>query len=416
MAADPQRLVVAELDRLAGTLPSLGIAVSGGGDSIALLHIAAAWGRTRSVGIQAASVDHGLRPESAAECRAVAQVCAGLGIAHAVLTWTHDGRIEGNRMAAARGARMRLLAQWATAQGLAGVALGHTQDDQAETVLMRLGRGAGLDGLSGMAAARRQSGTLWLRPMLGVRRADLRGWLSDRGIGWIDDPSNDDRGYERVRVRQAIAASGLPVAAIAGSAALLAEARAALAQAAVVAAAGVQADRGMLRLPLPALAQPPEIRRRLIAAALRWVTGNDYAPRGAGVTRLCALLERGDQGTLDGVIARPRRGWVEMMREPAAVRPGLCPGPIGAGDGAAVWDRRWLIGPLPPGARIEQVRPADLAGRDWRASGLPRDALLSSPALHAGGRVVLPLLDGAGATAVRPLRGHQDYLSLLQAH
>lgn len=417
MAADPQALIAAELDRLAGTMPALGVAVSGGGDSMALLHIAAAWGRRSGVRVEAASVDHRLRPESTAECRMVAQVCAGLDVAHTVLTWTHGDRIEGNRMAAARNARMRLLAQWAGARGLGAIALGHTQDDQAETLLMRLGRGAGVDGLSGMAPARQQAGAVWLRPMLGVRRADLRRWLADRGVGWVDDPGNDDRAYQRVRVRQAIAASGLSVAAIARSAALLAEARTALAQAAAAAAAGVQADRGVLRLPIAALAQPPDIRRRLIAAALRWITGDDYAPRGEEITRLAAVLDGGGQATLAGTIARPRRAWVEFIREPAAVRPGLplAPSPAGGAEGV-VWDNRWIIEGLPPGARIERTSPADLAARDWRAAGLPRPALLSSPAIHAQGRIALPLLDGPASGALRPLRGRDEYLSVLQAH
>ena len=108
--------------------------------------------------------------------------------------------------AAARAARMRLLSDWAKDRGLDAVVLGHTQDDQAETLLMRLARGAGVDGLSGMAAARSQAGALWLRPMLGVRRDALRGWLTGRGIGWADDPTNEDEGFDRIRVRRAIAA------------------------------------------------------------------------------------------------------------------------------------------------------------------------------------------------------------------
>lgn len=413
MAPDLQGAVLAELDRIGGGLTALGIAVSGGGDSTALLHIAAAWGSAAGVAIEAATVDHALRPGSAAEAQAVARVCARLGVPHAVLTWDHGGRIAGNRMAAARAARMDLLAGWAHARGLGGVALGHTQDDQAETLLMRLGRGAGVDGLSAMAARRAQQGTLWLRPMLGVRRTALRGWLRGQGVGWIDDPTNDDRAYERVRVRRAIEAADLPVAGIARSAALLAEARAALAEAAVAAVAPAQADRGMLRLPAAVLAQPAEIRRRVIVAALRWITGGDYPPRGDEVMHLTGTLAGGGQGTLGGALVRVRGPWVEVMREPAAAR--RAP-PAAPGGGGLVWDGRWLVEGLPPGAAVAATGAADLAGRDWRAAGLPRPALLSAPALHLDGGTVLPLLDAAAGIAARPLRGTADYLSLLRAH
>ncbi|HMM08799.1 MAG TPA: tRNA lysidine(34) synthetase TilS [Paracoccus solventivorans] len=462
MSASPQAVphaVAAALDRLAGDLPALGVAVSGGSDSLALLHLAAAWARPRGLRIEAATVDHRLRPESAAEAESVARSCAGLGIAHEILVWDHGGDVPGNLMDAARRARLRLLAGWAAARGLGAVALGHTQDDQAETLLMRLARGAGLDGLSGMAESRQQGGILWLRPLLGLRREALRDWLRGQGIAWADDPSNDDPGYERVRVRRAIAALGLPVPALARSAAYLAEARAALAEAAVAAAAGASADRGMLRLPLAALQDSaPEIRRRLLLAALRWVTGADYPPRGEDAARLLAALLAGGQGTLEGVIARVRGGVVEFLREPAAaarggaVAAGLCPGatavalfaensppdhPAGKqpwglfsdppsipgahkpGDIYAprtlLWDRRWRLEGLPEGAEVTAAGEAEVVARDWRGAGLPLAALASSPLVTAGGRAILPLLDRREISAI-PLRGLPEFAAILRSH
>lgn len=424
MAAEPQDYVSAELDRLAGDLPALGIAVSGGGDSVALLHMAHAWGRARRVRIEAATVDHRLRPEAADEAQAVATMAERLGVPHTVLTWQHRG-VTGNVMDAARRARMGLLAGWAQKRVLAAVALGHTQDDQAETLLMRLARGAGIDGLSGMAAARDQHGIRWLRPMLGLRRPALRGWLADRDIDWVDDPSNEDTSYERVRARRAILALDLPVEALSRSAAHLAEARAALAEAAVAVAEGVEADRGMLRLPRAVLASSPEIRRRLVVAALRWVTGADYPPRGEDVLRLIDTLLAGGQGTLEGVIARVKDQSVEFLREPAAaarsgaVGPGPCPGPQGIWarkkSPDVIWDRRWRLTGLPAGATVAAAGEAALAGRDWRAAGLPRAALASSPAVTLGGRVMLPLLDAPSVGAM-PLRKREDFLAILRAH
>lgn len=423
MAAEPQAVLSAELDRLAGGLPALGVAVSGGGDSVALLHLAVEWARARGLRIEAATVDHRLRPESAAEALSVARMAENLAIPHAVLTWRHEGA-PGNLMDTARRARMGLLAVWARDRGLPAVALGHTQDDQAETLLMRLKRGAGLDGLSGMAAAREQEGVRWLRPLLGLRRQALRDWLTGRGLAWVDDPSNEDAGYERVRVRQAIAALDLPVEALARSAANLAEARAALAEAAVAAAQGARADRGMLRLPRQVLAASPELRRRLVAAALRWVTGGDYPPRGADLGRLIGTLAAGGQGTLDGVIVRVRGEMVEFLREPAAAARSGATGPApspaqGTSAGQAVpeivWDRRWRLTGLPAGAVVTAAGEAALAGRDWRAAGLPRAALASSPAVILGERVILPLLDPSPIGAV-PLRGPDDLVAILRAH
>ncbi|MFC0811564.1 tRNA lysidine(34) synthetase TilS, partial [Paracoccus panacisoli] len=85
-------------------------------------------------------------------------------------------------------------------------------------------------------------------------------------------------------------------------------------------------------------------------------------------------------------------------------------------DGSAVWDDRWRLLGLPPGARVTATTPAALAARDWRGAGLPRVALLAAPAVEAGGRTLLPLLDpGAGVTAT-PLRGRADWLAILRAH
>lgn len=419
MAAGPQQIVTDELDRLAGQMPALGVAVSGGGDSMALLHVAADWARARGVRIEAASVDHGLRPGSAAEAAAVGRAAAALGLPHAVLRWRHGGAPQGNLMDAARRARMGLLADWARGRGLAAVALGHTQDDVAETLLMRLARGAGLDGLAAMADAREQGGMMWLRPMLGVRRAALRDWLTARGIGWADDPSNDNPDFERVRARQAIAALDLPVAALARSAAALAEARVALAEAAVAAATGVSADRGMLRLPRAALDASPEIRRRLVVAALRWITRADYPPRGADVGRLVATLLAGGQGTLQGVIARVRGETIEILREPSAAARAAQACGAETRDvprDEIEWDRRWRLGGLPAGATVHAATAADLAGLDWRAAGLPRLALLSSPAVRTGARVVVPLVQSGAGIVAKPLRDAADYLAILRAH
>jgi len=179
------------------------VAVSGGGDSLALMHLAADW--AGGAPLAAVTVDHGLRPESAAEAREVARAAGALGLRHETLLWRGwDG--HGNLQAAARDARHALIAEWARTEGRGTVLLGHTRDDQAETVLMALARAAGPDGLSAMQAACEARGVLWLRPLLGVGREELRAELRRRGAAWAEDASNADPRFERVRARRALRA------------------------------------------------------------------------------------------------------------------------------------------------------------------------------------------------------------------
>jgi len=409
MTAEPvEARVRAALDRLAGDCPRLGIALSGGGDSTALMHLAHGWGRAR---LWAATVDHGLRPGSAEEARAAGRAAAGLGIAHETLRWTRQG--GGNLMAAARDARLRLLAEWAGRHRLGAVLLGHTLDDQAETLLMRLNRGAGLDGLSAMAPRREACGAVWLRPLLETGRAELRQWLASRGLGWADDPSNENEDFERVRMRKAIAALELPAAQLAQSAANLAMARDALCDFAARAAEGAQSRAGSLALPLAAFRDSPaEIRRRLLVAGLRFVGGADYPPRRAPLLHALEALERGARLTLEGVIVEPRGDFLWLIREPAAALRSPA-----AWGGAAIWDRRWQVAGLRPAEQVRALGHDPLPGLDWRGAGLMRDEAAASPGIWADRRLVAaPLLRPVPDYRARPLRGLGEFRALLYTH
>ena len=137
----------------------VGVAVSGGSDSTALLALVRAWAEAEGRSVLAVTVDHRLRPESAGEAGVVAELCARLGVGHATRVWA-DAPGRGNLQASARAARQHLIGAWAREAGLAAVALGHTLDDQAETVLLRLARGSGVDGLAAMRAAQASGETL----------------------------------------------------------------------------------------------------------------------------------------------------------------------------------------------------------------------------------------------------------------
>lgn len=184
------------------------VAVSGGSDSVALLLLASAWAHFDDVHVQAVTIDHGLRPEAAAEAAYVASLCEGLGIRHVTLAWEgikpNSGLPE-----AARLARYQLLEEYAVDAGASYILTGHTADDQVETVYMRLSReqaggtGRGLSGMAGVTVM--PKGVLLLRPLLDVSRQVLRDYLAQNSQSWIEDPSNEDVSYERVRARQFLA-------------------------------------------------------------------------------------------------------------------------------------------------------------------------------------------------------------------
>ena len=361
----------------------VGVAVSGGGDSLALLLMLH---ETGARPLAAVTVDHGLRPESAAEAAAVAALCAARGIPHTLLRWEEPAG-AGNLQARAREARRRLIGDWARGRGIGAVALGHTLDDQAETFLLRLARGSGVDGLSGMAPVTRADGLVWLRPLLAVRRAALRDWLVARGVAWAEDPSNADPRFERVRARAALpllAPLGLGPERLAATAAAMARAREALERAtAELAARAVEAGpAGDLALDPGALAgAPAEIRLRLLAAALCWVGGARYRPRLARLEAALAAIEAGRVGhglTLHGCVLRARGGRVAIRREPAAVAP---PVPIAA--------RRLGRALAARGGAAGRRRPRDRRARGGRARGarrLARDRAGARGAPdHAGG-------------------------------
>lgn len=271
-------------------------------------------------------------------------LAAQLAIPHDILRWEHPP-LSGNLQAEARAARQRLIGGWAADRGLAGVLLGHTRDDQAETVLLRLARGTGLDGLAAMAERTELAGTRWLRPMLSVDRQSLRKLLTARGIGWAEDPSNEDTRFDRVRARRALDALvplGLTAERLAETAGRLAEDRVVLAG--LVGDLTAKGRRwgafGEAWLDPRALANAPRtLAARMLGDILRRISGCCYPPRRRSIDGLLDRLEMADfpGATLSGCVLRRRSGQLLLYREAAAQEHRLT-----AADGV-VWDRRWRI-------------------------------------------------------------------------
>lgn len=270
----------------------VGLAVSGGPDSMALLLLA--FNALGPEQVVAATVDHGLRAGSADEAAMVAKVCAANGIAHTTLGLSlAPGAGVQDR---ARQARYRALGAWCREQGLAALATAHHTDDQAETVIMRLNRGAGLRGLAAMRDRARVPGhdLPLLRPLLGWRRADLAALVADAGWPCADDPSNRDARFERVRVRQGLAmAPWIDPAALAASAAHLAEADAALDWMAERIIAGLDED------PVIEPGLPRALMLRVLERVIARLGGS--VPRGRDLAAWHDRLAAGEIATLAGV-------------------------------------------------------------------------------------------------------------------
>lgn len=307
-ALDVVARFAADLDRLVAPDARLGVAVSGGPDSLALLLLA----NTRRPGlVQAATVDHALRPESHAEAEMVAAICDRLGVPHMILTAEWEESPKTALQERARKERYRLLGRWAAKRGLLALLTAHHADDQAETLLMRLNRGAGVRGLAGMRTARQIGPGLQLvRPLLSWRRCELQRVCADAGIEPVHDASNVDERFERVRVRNALAqADWLDCEAIARSACNLGEADTALDWAAAAEWHKSVRDEDDAILYRPA-GTPAEILRRIIARTInKLATEGQGEIRGAEVDRLLENLSNGRTATLRGVRCSGGEEW-----------------------------------------------------------------------------------------------------------
>ena len=371
----------------------IGVAVSGGSDSMALLDLLDRWTKNRGLRLSAATVDHGLRVGAAAEAAQVAVFCASRDIAHQTLRWVCHSP-GGNMQDKARTARYGLLAEWAKGQRVEQVALGHTQEDQAETFLMRLAREAGVDGLAGMPAGFKRHGMRWSRPLLDVSRLRLRSYLTGRGIAWSDDPSNEDGSYERIKARRVLATLeplGIDAGMLRRVAFQLEDSSVTLKRLTRdLARDFVTEDRGDIVLNWTRVnAQSFEISRRLLIAALKWVSVAIYSPRRDHIQRVLMMIETTVRQTLAGCVVDYKDGHVRITREYNAVKSEVAPTD-------AVWDKRWVFdGPHASGQEIRALGEAGLRlCPNWRETGLPRTSLLASPAVWQGETLIAAPLAG----------------------
>lgn len=374
-------------------LARIGVAVSGGPDSTALLILLDTWTRETAAApaITVLTVDHGLRPEAAIEARDVAALADRLGHACEILVWRHDGPPpKSDIQAEARAARYRLITDAARRHRLDAVLLAHTRDDQAETFLINLARGSGVSGLSAMPASRDIDGIPFIRPLLDVPKADLLALLDEAGVAYVTDPSNSSDRYTRVRIRKAmpaLASLGLTPGRLADTAHRMGRAEAALkAITADLIARSATDHGGVWSVDAKALTKAPdEIVLRLLVELIRAIRPAEHPPRADAIESWHRAFRAGEaprRATMAGVVIHLRQGRVWLYAE--AGRTGFAG--IEVGDGDHVWDGRWLVSLTGTGGRRFVIGPDD--GGDGRK--MPKDAARTRPALHPLGGDPMP--------------------------
>lgn len=294
----------ADLSALTHANARLGIAVSGGPDSLALLLLAAA---TRPGLVEAATVDHQLRPGSRDEAEFVRSICDRLGVPHSILVITVEN--GSSLQAQARAARYTVLGEWAIKRDLQAVATAHHADDQAETLLMRLARGAGLGGLVGVRQTLPlEAGIAVIRPLLDWRRTELAAIVAATGITPVDDPANRDPRHDRSRFRGMLAeADWADPERLAASARWLADADEAL-EWALKALLDTRVSRRGAALTIDAQGLPREMQRRLLLAGFEQMGA--HRPRGPELDRARKALRSGKSATLAGLKLEPGPPWL----------------------------------------------------------------------------------------------------------
>jgi tRNA(Ile)-lysidine synthase len=274
----------------AGFLNALGkaqrvaIGVSGGPDSMALCKLLSMRG---GLEIHALTVDHGLRPEAAAEAAQVGQWLKGWpGVKHSVLKW-EGAKPESKIQEKARDARYQLFSDYCAQHKIRHLFLAHHQDDQAETFLFRLAKGSGLDGLSGMMPAQNYSDDLvLLRPLLDVAKEDILVACAAMEIPFVNDPSNEKEMFARVRLRKAkeiLEQEGLSAKRLSVTAKRFARARQALDEVSDMALQDIVVDKQSKRIVLNykvMRAWPGEVGLRVFLKAMAMLRpDDDYGPR-----------------------------------------------------------------------------------------------------------------------------------------
>ena len=365
------------------------LAVSGGADSMALLALGAEAFPGR---VTVLTINHQLRDEAADEATFVQATCQSLGIPHHTLVWAESASAQassGNLQQQARDARYQLMTNWCRSNGASVLVTAHHRSDQAETVLQNLSRASGVDGLAGMPHLRDLDGIKLLRPLLGVTKNELEALCKARGIDWVEDPSNQDDTYNRVKWRKAagrLAELGLTEAGLTQTAGHMARAKSALDYyARLLISDAAQLDRfgGVTLHRDPLFAAPAETQLRALARILTAVGGRAHRPDVGQLAALLAELSSGEMKcTLGGAIVSLKSDRITFRREARHL-----PSDITISKPSRLfWDDRalWQIGDIHAPLTLKKLNHEDwgLVDKDFDQPALPADLRTTVPALY----------------------------------
>ena len=346
---DSKKMIEKIISNLASLkLNSCGIAVSGGSDSMALLHILTDWESAAKPNIFVASIDHGLRSESKSEVEFVKKICGKKKVEHVSLApVTQLSKAKGNLQDNARSARYQLLENWAISKNLQCILIGHTLDDQEENLLMRFFRGSGVDGLVSMEELVVRNEILWIRPLLKSRKEDLRNYLRNNNYSWIDDPSNFDDKYQRVKVRtllQQLKSNNIIASNFVKTADHMLRASKLSKETAISSSKSLLScnDVGQITFESKKFSELFEdTQYRILAGIISWFSGIFYKPRFSQLENIHRKIisDRNLPGaTLGGTVFKKKNGIVTVMRELASVKEDHL-----IKNEKFIWDNRWLV-------------------------------------------------------------------------
>ena len=376
----------------------LGLAVSGGSDSLAMLYICNDWAQKNKVKLHCLTVDHKLRSESAKEAELVANHCSGLGINHEIVEWKHEGNISGNLSDSARSARYKLIDKWR--KELSFVLVGHTKNDQIETFFMNLKRGSGIEGLKGMPLSfKRPEGYFVLRPLIHSSRESLQQVLQEKNINWVSDPSNLNEDFERISQRKTweiLKSKGFSESRIELSVAHMRRAHDALKQMLPIhfKQIGKQELTDLLWDYNAFIALPEEFKLRLLSSAIMWNGNLHYRPRLKAVLDVLKNIMQKKTAVLGGAIFYHHAGKIRMTTEFKSLENNTVNCSLGS-----VWRNNWEV---KRAIKDGYIAPIGITGNNQlskkQKSSMPYRSRIIQPGIFLKGKLlVAPTLDSGGS-------------------
>ena len=403
---------------------TIGLAVSGGGDSIAMLTLASEWAEAKKKVIKVVTVNHNLRTEAKEEAIFTRKFVNKLGLNHTILEWKRLADL-GNLQAEASFARKKLISNWAKLNNIRTVLVAHTLNDQVETILMRFARGSGVDGLVGMKKILNLQGICWFRPLLTISRDDLRNFLKIKKLKWIEDPTNQDRKYLRVRARDAISQLqqfGIKTDLVINTSIRMENARTVLNDVATEAFnkyvslrkwGDVEVNREIFN------SSREDTFLRILAGIIKGISGSIYRPRYKDLLNFTdAILSRDFKArTLCGVLVRAvNEKKIVFRREPSY--------PFFVSDLKSkklIWDGRWEVSVSRGLRKFEQIGPLSNHGYQQIKNNIKKnkstEGLLSTPTLFNNDIVVsAPMLNYGDVLSCKLKYNKKQFINCFITH